>query len=177
MGYALTALTVAACGKQAPTPEFHRIQASQPDESGWSLAESTNGNFSVRLPIPFQDFSVSEDSPDSETLVADTVGGTSAEGIKFSATKITYRLPGGAARRFEMVKNGLSFASENVTLTKFGDNDAANIECRSSTSGASMRAVLIGEHLFMLIVEWPAAEQKLAKRLAPVFLDSLRVGE
>ena len=44
---------------------MHRKQAGEPDETGWMLAESTEGRFSVRMPINFNDFTVVETNPNA----------------------------------------------------------------------------------------------------------------
>ncbi|MDZ4834035.1 MAG: hypothetical protein SGJ27_09690, partial [Candidatus Melainabacteria bacterium] len=44
-----------------PQMEMHRVQATTKDSSGWYLAASTHGSFSVLLPIPFNDFTVIDD--------------------------------------------------------------------------------------------------------------------
>ena len=41
-----------------PQMEMHRVQATTKDPSGWYLAASTHGAFSVLIPIPFNDFTV-----------------------------------------------------------------------------------------------------------------------
>ena len=68
--------------------EMHRVQATTKDPSGWYLAASTHGSFSVLIPIPFNDFTVTDDDPKVGSVKTYTVGAKSAEGIKFSATEI-----------------------------------------------------------------------------------------
>src|SRR5438093_10738133 len=70
-----------------PKMEMHRVQATTKDRSGWYLAASTHGSFSVLIPIPFNDFTVTDDDPKFGKIKTQTVGAKSAEGIKFSATE------------------------------------------------------------------------------------------
>ncbi len=60
--------------------KVHRIQAENPIGSGWHLARSTEGKFSVQLPGPFNDATVHEDGEPSFML-----GATDESGAKFVA--------------------------------------------------------------------------------------------
>jgi len=59
---ALIAITVAwpAIVTAQPKLEMHRIGAKADDGSGWHLAVSSKGSFSVLLPIPFNDFTTND---------------------------------------------------------------------------------------------------------------------
>src|SRR5262245_43916523 len=70
-----------------PKMEMHRMQATTKDPSGWYLAASTHGTFSVLIPIPFNDFTVTDDDPKFGKIKTHIVGSKSSEGIKFSATE------------------------------------------------------------------------------------------
>ena len=48
---------------QQPKLEMHRAGVDSKDPSGWHLAVSTKGSFSVRMPIPFNDFTVRSTDP------------------------------------------------------------------------------------------------------------------
>src|SRR5262245_31261465 len=43
-----------------PDVEFHRKEACDKTSDGWCIARSTNGGFAVELPMPFNDFTVPE---------------------------------------------------------------------------------------------------------------------
>src|SRR5262245_31461615 len=62
-----------------PQLEMHRQQATTPGDSGWYLAESTHGSFSVLMPIPFNDFTVTASDPKLGTIRTYAVGALSAE--------------------------------------------------------------------------------------------------
>lgn len=49
-------LGVTATAHARPKLEMHRVGVSADDGSGWHLAVSSKGSFSIRLPIPFNDF-------------------------------------------------------------------------------------------------------------------------
>ncbi len=54
----LIMLPAVAARAQQPKLEMHRSGVVSKDPSGWHLAVSTKGSFSVRMPIPFNDFTV-----------------------------------------------------------------------------------------------------------------------
>ncbi|MDB6007383.1 MAG: hypothetical protein JWR15_4370 [Prosthecobacter sp.] len=70
-----------------PQMEMHRVQATTKDPSGWYLAASTQGSFSALIPLPFNDFTVTENDPKNGSVKTHTVGAKSTEGIKFSVTE------------------------------------------------------------------------------------------
>src|SRR5690349_16387402 len=62
-------LIVPAFGQNLPPGmTMHRLQAGEPDASGWLTAASTEGGFSVRLPLKFNDFTLLEPDPTAPTL-------------------------------------------------------------------------------------------------------------
>jgi hypothetical protein len=75
----------ATANAQQPKLEMHRVGVSADDGTGWHPAVSTKGTFSIRLPIPFNDFTT-HDTRSGE--VSHAVGGKSSEGIKFMAVEI-----------------------------------------------------------------------------------------
>lgn len=96
-----TTFATAAFGQALPPGmTMHRVQAGEPDASGWMVAASTEGGFSVRLPLKFNDFTIAESDPKAPALRTYVVGTKSQEGIKFSATRIVYRNGAESAKRF-----------------------------------------------------------------------------
>src|SRR5437660_1842669 len=73
-----------AVAEAQPKLEMHRVGVSADDGSGWHLAVSSKGSFSIRLPIPFNDFTT-RDATTGEVSYA--VGAKSSEGITFSAVE------------------------------------------------------------------------------------------
>lgn len=65
---------------------MHRTQASAPLGDGWHLATSTEGAFSVELPMPFNDFRMRTQTEDKVELRTHVVGAKSAGLLAFSAS-------------------------------------------------------------------------------------------
>src|SRR5262245_55810108 len=103
-------LAVLAGAAAAQERKMHRVQAGELDASGWTTAKSTEGRFSVRMPLKFNDFTVTESKPDTPVKRAFTVGARSSEKIAFVATRLEYRKGAAAAREhFASFEKGQGF--------------------------------------------------------------------
>src|SRR5262249_35542055 len=85
---ALIMLPSAVAQAQQPKRERHRTGVEPKDPSGGPPAVSTKGSFSVRMPIPFNDFTVRSTDPKAGEELTHVIGGKSAEGIKVSAVEV-----------------------------------------------------------------------------------------
>ncbi len=66
--------------------KMHRVQATQPLGDGWQLAASTEGGFSVELPLPFNDFRIRSEAADHVELRMHTVGAKTPGKLAWTAT-------------------------------------------------------------------------------------------
>lgn len=172
------ATTVVAAQPVPPGVTMHRLQAGEPDASGWMLAASTKGGFSVKLPLRFNDFAVADSDPASPTPLVFAVGTKSSEGIKFSATRLTYRKGAQAAQEyFTRFERGADFnpKPERITKHKVGERPAVDLLLGNAASVSYQRAVLLGADLLLLIVEAPREHAALAQQFAQPFFDSLAI--
>ncbi len=158
--------------------KMHRIQAGEPDASGWMVAASTEGGFSVRLPLKFNDFTIAERDPKAPVLRTFTVGAKSQEGIKFSATRIVYRKGSDTAKyffaRFEKGQD-LGSTPERVTPQSIGKRRAVDLVLRGASSVAYQRVVMLETDLLLMIVESPSSHDTTAQDFVNPFFDSLVV--
>lgn len=171
----LGCFVMCGCKHQPAGIIMHRTQAGTPDQSGWVTAESTGGKFSVKLPLPFNDFTVEENDSSSLTRKVEVVGCKSTEGIKFSASKIFYKSPGTAAKQFEKLKSGDGLPGAIVTRGQVNGYESYDVTIGDASVMAKQRMVLVGDEIYLLIVEWPVGQQTLANSLAARFFDSLSV--
>jgi len=159
--------------------EVHRVQATTKDPSGWYLAASTRGSFSVLIPIPFNDFTVAEDDSTVGKIKTHTVGAKSAEGIKFSATEtpiIRGRSPTNlAALPQQFRKPGQTVSDIDTSL--FAGYPSVSFAVRGLSSGAYMRHVGTPKSLIIVILEYPTDQARAAERLRSVFLSSLKINK
>lgn len=172
-------LIVPAFGQNVPPGmTMHRVQAGEPDASGWLTAASTEGGFSVRLPLKFNDFTLHEPDPKAPTVRTFTVGAKSQEGIKFSATRIVYRKGAESAKyffsRFEKGQD-LGSTPESVTPHSIGGRRTVDLALKKASAVSYQRAVLLDSDLLLMIVESPRSYDATAHQLAAAFFDSLVV--
>ena len=170
------ALLAGAAGAQEM--KMHRKQATgEADPSGWMLAASSLGRFSVRLPIKFDDFTIAE-APEAPAALTHTVGAKSRDGISFTATRIAYRRRAATAQeyfaRFEKGQ-GQTAVPVSVTPRRVGALRAVDLVFRGPTAVNYQRVVLLEHDLLMLSVESPAQHNATAQELAAGFFDSLQV--
>jgi hypothetical protein len=175
--YGLLLLMFAPLGVLADTGSttvMHRIDAGLFDSSGWALAESTNGSFAVRMPGPFNDFSVSG-GPDDIADHIEGIGGKAPNGIVFTALKLLYNTKGTASAEFESFKGGADLPSAKVKSVTLAGLQALDISYGDEKSSTNERVILDGETLFTLTVQWPGAEATPALAMVQPFLESFRV--
>jgi len=156
---------------------MHRVQATPKDSTGWYLAESTDGLFSVLIPIPFNDFTVTDDDPNVGKIITCTVGAKSAEGVKFSATKspiIKGRSPTALdALPQQFQKPGQTVSDIDTSL--YADYPSISFSVKGAQTGAYMRYVMTPQSIFTVILEYPLNCAKTAEELKSSFLSSLKI--
>ena len=70
---------------------LHRAQAAEPIGDGWHRARSTNGGFSVELPVPFNDLVIRGKTTDEVEMRSYTVGAKTPGLLAWSATCVARR--------------------------------------------------------------------------------------
>jgi hypothetical protein len=70
---------------------MHKLQAVQPLGDGWHLAKSTEGSFSVEMPLPFNDFRMRAQTTDKVEMRAHSVGAKTPGLLAWTATCIARR--------------------------------------------------------------------------------------
>ncbi len=155
-------------------PLMHRIDAGVFNARGWTVAESTNGDFSVQMPGPFSDFSMTG----GPTAIADHmegIGGKAPNGIVFTAMKLLYDTQGTASAEFEKFKSGEGLPSPVVKPTTAGGLPALDISYADENLATNQRIILAGEDLFTLTIEWPPGKGPVAIAMYQPFVDSFKV--
>lgn len=172
----LVLLLAPACVLAAgpPTTLMHRFNAGRFDSHGWAVAESTNGDFAVLMPGPFNDFSVHGD-PNGVAERIEGVGGKAPDGTSFSALKMLYKAKGKAQSEFDKYKAGEGLPAAKVTAATLPGYMAVDISYHDGDMSASERVILAGEVLYTLTIEWPQAADKSAAAMQHPFIDSFRV--
>lgn len=68
---------------------MYKANEENPVDGGWHRGTSTNGKFSVELPLPFNDFRITAQAKDGGDLQTDTVGAKTPGLLAYSATCIS----------------------------------------------------------------------------------------
>ena len=162
-----------------PQMEMHRLQATTKDPSGWYIAASTHGSFSVLIPIPFNDFTVTDDDSKFGKIKTHTVGSKSAEGIKFSATEtpiVQGRSPTNLAAFPDQFRKPGQTVSD-ISTSLFADYPSVSFSVKGPSTGAYMRCVKTPKSLILVILEYPIDQVKPADGFRSVFLSSLKINK
>src|SRR5262249_50167157 len=155
-----------------PQMEMHRVRAQTPGDSGWYLGESSRGSFSIQLPIPFNDFTLSGDDRKVGVLKTYCVGAQSAEGMKFSAVEAAV-VRGAASPDLDQLPLELAKGGQKVMgadRTPVSGWPSVSFSIVSSESGAYVRYIRARTSLFILTLEYPAARAAEAASLKFRFL-------
>jgi hypothetical protein len=172
-----SAVVVSACATanaQQPKLEMHRVGVSADDGTGWHSAVSTKGGFSIRLPIPFNDFST-HDARTGE--VSHAVGGKSSEGIKFMAVEIpvTAKTPddlGAIPKSFS--SNPANKVADVSRQTKEGA-EILSFSVTGPSSTAHFRYVKVKGMLYTLSIEFPNAHREAVAAMKDKFFGSFKL--
>jgi len=166
-------LTATPAPAQQPKLEMHRAGISNDDGSGWHLATSSKGSFSISLPIPFNDFTTHAATGETSHVI----GAKSAEGIKYSATE----LPITAKTPSDLQAIAKSFAAtagnkvSDLSQTKKDATETLSFTVSNAASIAHFRYVKTQTALFMLTLECPKAYAEIASATKDKFFASLKI--
>ena len=159
---------------------MHRLAAGDLDASGWCLATSTEGGFSVSLPHVFNDFTMTSKAVDGVEVKIFAVGTLDERGVKFSALAV-HRADDkfkddpleGMAADFE--KKGTLKQQRVVAL---GEMKGIELRVGSRSSSAVTRLYKSDTRLYQLIMEAPdSVPREEIEADEKRFLESLDVPE
>jgi hypothetical protein len=154
---------------------MHRSGAGQFDSTGWTDAKSTEGKFSVRLPVPFDDFTVKNSDEGLQAGQFFVIGATTPEGVRFSVTRASYDNPVSAEHYFRNWQTGgvLRGKQEDHRVTKYRGFDAVEISASDDFSIVYARTILVKRNLLLQTIESPLSQRAAAEQLKATFFQSL----
>jgi hypothetical protein len=173
---ALVMLPGVAARAQQPKLEMHRAGVDSKDPSGWHLAVSTKGAFSVRMPIPFNDFTVRSTDPKTGEDVTHVIGGKSSEGIKLSAVE----MPASAKSALSLEKILADFSAKpgskvsDVQRAAKGDVDILSFTLSGAQTSAHVRYVKTKSATYALTIEFPNAHRDDVAAIREEFFGSFK---
>lgn len=161
----------------APTVSVHQELAGELDDTGWTTAVSTEGGYLVRVPTKYNDITAVYDQSNSTIARSHRISAMTVQRIRFTTTRIQYK-PGnnGARAQFEKLKvSAGKLRYKSIKPMKMNGNEALEGEVVTARSTLIQRAILVGDDLFMMIVEYPKAQEAVAKRQMPIFFESVKI--
>ncbi len=172
-------LLVAACGRSRqsqPSMVMHRLQAGVPDSDGWCFASSTDGDFSVLLPIKFNDFTVRVKEEDGRVVTTYGLGSKDTDGIGFSAAEI----PSSSRKKtgIEILESSRARGLVQESRTRiFGIGDGHAVEWleQASDRGSYFRVIDYPRSSIILGITFPVSAAARVERCRLRFFDSLRL--
>ncbi|MCA1397008.1 hypothetical protein I6F38_12100 [Bradyrhizobium sp. BRP56] len=171
---AASVLARPALAPAEPKLEMHRAGVSADDGSGWHLAVSSKGSFSVLLPIPFNDFTTRDAQTGETTHV---VGGKSSEGIKFVAVE----LPPGNKPPPDLASIPKTLAANpankvsDVGRRTSGDAEILTLTVSDGGKTMYMRCIDAKGTRYTLTIEFPNAYRDLIAANKDRFFESFKL--
>lgn len=161
----------------APRVVMHRDEAGELDATGWAVADSTEGAFSVSLPYRYNDFTLQPADATSAIARTDVVGSRNEDGVKFSASRVVYRGGAEVARRmFRRVAEGdIGPGVAARQASRLAQLPLVDVERRKEGVHLFQRVVLAEPDLITLVVEVPQAVAEEQRPRVATFFASLRV--
>lgn len=166
----LLATASAAGASPAERLKMHRSSAGTPGPDGWLEATSTAGNFSVRLPCRFNDFTL---TPGAGDVVQGDALGCGSQGIKFAATRLRYRDAALASKFFEGFAQPGMLPGATLERSPHRDRPAITRQFDNDGECGLMRIVRGSVDNVVMTVEAPAGQCSSASTVGMRFLDSL----
>jgi len=173
---ALVALPGVVAQAQQPKLEMHRAGVDSKDPSGWHLAVSPKGSFSVRMPIPLNDFTIRSSDPKTGEEVTHVIGGKSTEGIKLSVVEI----PASAKSAPTLDKILADFSAKpgskvsDVQRAAKGDVDTLSFSISGAQTSAHVRYVKTKSATYSLTIEFPNAHRDDVAGIREEFFGSFK---
>jgi hypothetical protein len=161
---------------QQPKLEMHRAGVDSKDPSGWHLAVSTKGSFSVRMPIPFNDFTIRSTDLKAGEEVTHVIGGKSVEGIKVSAVEV----PASTKPSPSLDKILADFSAKpgskvaDVQRASKGDVDTLTFSVSGAQTSAYIRYIRTKSAIYSLIIEFPNAHRGDVDGVREEFFESFK---
>jgi hypothetical protein len=174
----LVTLPDVAARAQQPKLEMHRAGVDSKDPSGWHLAVSTKGSFSIRMPIPFNDFTVRSTDPKTGEEVTHAIGGKSTEGIKLTAVETPASASAKSAPGLDKILADFSAKPGNkvsdVQRAAKGDVDTLSFSVSGAQTSAHIRYIKTKSATYSLIIEFPNAHRDDVAAVREEFFGSFK---
>jgi hypothetical protein len=169
------AMLPAVAARAQPKLEMHRSGVVSQDASGWHLAVSTKGSFSVRMPLPFNDFTVRSTDPKSKEMTH-VIGGKSSEGISVSAVEMpaSAKSAPGLDQILERLSSKPGNKVTDVQRAAKGDVDTLSFSVSGAQRSAHLRYIKTKAATYVLTIEFPNAHRNDVAGIREEFFGSFK---
>jgi hypothetical protein len=158
---------------------LHRVGAGTPDQAGWYFAKSTKGKFSVKVPVPFNDYTMEVTAEDGRRLGGHGIGGKSLDGITFSITELR---EGSVIEERTLKGFPATYRSKGASVTderyfKYAGFPAVEFVTTAPGSICHVRQIVLPDRVYLVMVEYPPLVSAKASALVETCFDSLEIAE
>jgi hypothetical protein len=139
-------------------------------------ATPTNGSFSIRFPVAFNDIELRAEDPSAPTLVVRMLSGTNGEGLRFSATETP--LPEQPLPIDGFMEAARKRPGASVSDINHEQKDGIEIQSFSLTDakgGTHFRLIRAKATQYMLVVQFPEASRQQATGMRDNFFGSFEM--
>ena len=154
---------------------MHRQQAGTLDATGWTLAVSTEGDYSVSLPCKFNDYTVDGKESTPEKAHIYMVGCDRADGVRFSAMRFHFAKPTDGQQQFDRYAHEGMLPGAVFHVDTFKGYPSVYSTVAQGGKCAWSRALHVGSELFLMLVEPIQVPCTDLKAVADTYFDSAKV--
>jgi hypothetical protein len=167
---AAISLVLAVTASAQAQPVMHRTAVAAGE------ATPTNGSFSIRFPVAFNDIELRADDPNAPTLVVRMLSGVNGEGLRFSATETP--LPEQPLPIDGFMEAARKRPGASVSDIDHEQKDGIEIQSFSLTDakgGSYFRLIRAKATQYMLVVQFPEASRQQATGIKDDFFGSFKM--
>jgi hypothetical protein len=167
---AAISLVLAVTASAQAQPVMHRTAVAA------GVATPTNGSFSIRFPVAFNDIELRAEDPSAPTLVVRMLSGMNGEGLRFSATETP--LPEQPLPIDGFMDAARKRPGASVSDINHEQKDGVEIQSFSLTDakgGSYFRLIRAKATQYMLVVQFPEASRQQAAGTKDDFFGSFEM--
>jgi hypothetical protein len=168
----LAAIVLAAAftGSAQAQPIMHRTAVAAGE------ATPTNGSFSIRFPIAFNDIELRAEDPTAPTLVIHLLSGVNGEGLRFSATETPLPAQPLPMDNFmEAAGKRPGAVISDVAREQNGETNILTFSLTEPKGGNYFRMIRAKGIQYMLVIQFPEASRSQATGMKDDFFASFKL--
>jgi hypothetical protein len=139
-------------------------------------ASPTNGSFSIRFPVAFNDVELRVEDPQNPSLVVHLLSGLNDEGLRFSATETPVQGPPKPLDTLlEAAKKKRGGTVSDVNREQNGDTETLSFSLTETWEGSFFRMIRSKTTGSVLVVQFPNALYSKASKMKDAFFASFKI--